>query len=110
MTAALSFKTDVLVPRLLPRNTLLPRLLPRELVAGGRSLQCSAFQGWSPGTRIVGLIFDRVTYKSTACEVELVTSMSVLRFAGETQGRVLMLPAPRIQIGCAPVPDHFLRE
>jgi len=29
-----------------------PRLLPRELVAGGRSLQRSAFQGWSPGTRI----------------------------------------------------------
>ncbi len=42
-----------LFPRLLPRNTLLPRLLPRESVAGGRSLQCSPFQGWSPGTRII---------------------------------------------------------
>jgi len=54
---------DVLVPRLQPRNTLLPRLLPRELVAGGRSLQCSAFQGWSPGTRIDSLIPGRVEYK-----------------------------------------------
>jgi|GEM_PF-6855872 len=56
---------DALVPRLLPRNTLLPRLLPRELFAGGRSLQCSAFQGWSPGTRIDSIIPSRVEYKST---------------------------------------------
>ena len=41
----------VLVPRLLPRNTL-----PREIVTGGRSLQCIAFQGWSPGTRIHSLM------------------------------------------------------
>ena len=41
---------DVLVPRLLPRNTLLPRLLPREIVTGGRSLRCSVFRCWSLGT------------------------------------------------------------
>jgi len=55
---------DVLVPRLLPRNTLPPRLLPRELVTGGRSLQGSAFQGWSPGTRIDSLIPSRVAYNA----------------------------------------------
>ena len=45
-------RIDVLVPRLQPRNTLPPRLLPREIATGGRSLQGSAFQGWSLGTRI----------------------------------------------------------
>jgi len=55
---------DILVPRLLPRNTLLSRLLPREIVSGGRSLHCSAFQGWSPGTRVDSLIPSRVEYKS----------------------------------------------
>jgi len=34
-----------------------------ETVVGGRSLQCSAFQGWSPGTRIDSLIPGRVEYK-----------------------------------------------
>jgi len=58
-----ALRIAVLVPRLLPRNTLLARLLPRELVAGGRSLQYSAFQGWSPGTRIDSLIPGRVEYK-----------------------------------------------
>ena len=43
-------------------DVLVPRLLPREIVAGGRSLQCSAFQGWSPGTRIDSLIPSRVEY------------------------------------------------
>ena len=57
-------RIDVLVPRLLPRNTLLPRLLPRELATGGRSLQCSAFQGWSLGTRIDSLIPSCVEYNT----------------------------------------------
>ncbi len=33
------------------------------ILAGGRSLQCSAFQGWSPGTRIDSLSLDRTNYK-----------------------------------------------
>ena len=53
---------NVVVPRLQPRNTLLRRLLPPGILAGGRSLQCVAFQGWSPGTRIDSLVSDRVTY------------------------------------------------
>ena len=59
-------RIEVLVPRLLPRNTLLPRLLPREIVTGGRSLQCSAFQGWSPGTRMDCLIPGSVEYNLPA--------------------------------------------
>ena len=64
-------RIDVLVPRLLPRNTLPPRLLPRELVAGGRSLQGSAFQGWSPGTRIDSLIPSRAEYNHCALRMPL---------------------------------------
>jgi len=45
-------------------GVLVPRLLPREIVTGGRSLQCSAFQGWSPGTRMDSLIPGCVEYKS----------------------------------------------
>jgi len=48
------------VPRLQPRNTLLRRLLPPGILAGGRTLQCVAFHGWSLGTRIDSLISDRV--------------------------------------------------
>ena len=43
-------------------GVLVPGLLPREIVTGGRSLQCSAFQGWSPGTRID----SRVEYRHPA--------------------------------------------
>ena len=45
-------------------DVLVPRLLPRELVTGGRSLQGSAFQGWSPGTRMDSLIPSRVENRS----------------------------------------------
>jgi len=69
-------KIDVLVPRLLPRNTLPPRLLPRELVGGGRSLQCSAFQGWNPGTRIDSLIPSRVAYNVPRSSASRETSVS----------------------------------
>ena len=42
----------MLILRAVRIDVLVPRLQPREIVAGGRSLPCSAFQGWSPGTRI----------------------------------------------------------